>query len=196
VNKALVLKPLQSELLFFKANVLEYLKNYNGALRILATLKQTEKSPIINEAYTRIKKLLKENTKVKEPYVAWMRSLGSKFNKIALKTFATDYRGIVAINTIAKGEVIISVPKNAIITVRMGKETNIGKKVIESNTHLIYPNNSLLSVYVLLEKANPKTKWKYLIESLPKSVSNFPLFFNKKERALLTGSPFLSTHTK
>ena len=193
VNKALLLKPLQNDLLFLKANILESLKSYNEALRILISLKQSEKSPTINETYTRIKKLLKENAASKEPYAAWMKSLGSKFNKITLKCFAPDYRGIIATKPISANEVIISIPRNGIITVKMAKETNIGKKIIESNTSLIYPNNSLLSVYVLLEKANPKTKWKHFIESLPKSMSNFPLFFIKKERALLTGSPFLGT---
>jgi len=122
-----------------------------------------------------------------------MKSLGANFPKIELKYFAKDYRGVVATKEIQKEEIIISVPKEGIITLRMAKNSPIGQKVLTHGISLIYPNNSLLSTYVLQERANPKTKWACLIEAMPKSVSNFPAFFTEKERSLLNGTQFLLT---
>ncbi len=132
-----------------------------------------------------------EEKEMFDKYTNWMKSLGAQFPKIELKYFRPHYRGIVATDTISKGDIIISVPKEGMITLRMAKQTMIGKKILDHGTSLIYPNNSLLSTYVLLEKANPKTSWAHLLEALPKSVSNFPIFFTKEEKALLTGSQFL-----
>ncbi len=128
-------------------------------------------------------------------YTDWMKSNGAKFDKIDIKYFYKDYRGIVAKEDIAKGENIIFVPLNGMITLRTAKSGVIGKKLAEKKVGLIYPNNSTLSTYVLSEIANPKSTWKLLFKALPRSVDNFPIFFTKAEKALLKGSPFLGTGT-
>jgi hypothetical protein len=122
-----------------------------------------------------------------------MKDNGATFSKITLKFFGPNYRGIVATSPLDKDEVVLSVPKEAIITLTMAKNTSIGKKITSSGTFLIYPNNSTLATYVLLERANPHTKWKYMIDAMPKSVSNFPIFFTEEEKSLLKGSQFLRT---
>lgn len=122
-----------------------------------------------------------------------MKENGAVFSKIALKFFGPSYRGIVCTSPLEKGEVILSVPKETIITLSMAKNSPVGKKLVGSGTSLIYPNNSTLATYVLQEMANPHTKWKYMLESMPKSVSNFPIFFTPEEKCLLAGSQFLRT---
>lgn len=205
IDKALLAKPLHSTYLLLKAKILEALKNYHEALRLLGALKQSDKSLNVEDAYKRVKTLLKANqTKgklqlheaatedVHESYISWIKSLGIKFTRIELRTFAPNYRGIVATRAIDASEVVVAVPKEAIITVRMGKETEVGKKLVESGATLMHPNNSFLSIYVLIEKANPKTRWRHLLHSFPESVANFPIFFTKAERKLLAGSSFLA----
>ena len=130
-------------------------------------------------------KLLYEN------YTKWAISKGAKFDKIDLTCFYTDYRGLVANSNIKKGEIILFIPDNSIITLKMAKEAHIGKKIIENDANLIYKNNSTFSTYVLWEMANPKTRWKLFFKSLPKSVASFPVFFTEEEKKLLTGSHFL-----
>ena len=118
-------------------------------------------------------------------------SRGSKFSKIEVKLFGPNYRGVVATESIEKDEIIISVPKEDMITLTMAKNTSIGKRITEAKVSLIYPNNSTLATYVLLEEKNPKTKWRYMLDSMPKSVDNFPIFFKKEEKDLLKGTQFL-----
>ena len=138
-----------------------------------------------------IPKIALEEKEFYDRYTMWMKSLGAQFSKIELKYFRPDYRGVVATGVINKNDIIISVPKEGMITLRMAKQTIVGKKILDSGASLIYPNNSLLSTYVLLEKANPKTQWTLLIQAMPKSVANFPVFFTKEEKALLIGTQFL-----
>lgn len=123
-------------------------------------------------------------------YRKWMESLGSEFNKIELKYFYADYRGVVASEEIHKGDTLVYVPKGGMITLKMAREAKIGKILVDKKVSLIYPNNSVLSTFVITEMKNPHTKWKFFLESLPKSVSNFPIFFEEEEKNLLVGSPF------
>lgn len=124
-------------------------------------------------------------------YEKWMLSLGSKFNKIALHFFHPDYRGVIAKRKIYKGDEIVIVPRDGMITLSMAKKAPIGAKMVAANISLIYPNNSFLSSYVIYERAQPTSKWKYFFDCLPKSVDNFPVFFTKEELDMLKGSTFL-----
>ena len=133
-----------------------------------------------------------EELEMYKNYVAWMNQNGSKLDKIALKYFAKDFRGIVAKEDIHRGEAVIFVPKSVMITLKTAKQGKIGAQVVAKNCSLTYPNNSFLSSYVLHEQAVPSSKWKILFDAFPKNVSNFPIFFTDSEKKLLTGSPFLS----
>lgn len=121
-----------------------------------------------------------------------MNRFGSKFTKIEMKIFYADYRGIIATQDIYKGEEIVFVPKDCMITLSMAKQAKIGKILVEKGVSLIYPNNSFLSTYVISEIKDPNTKWKLLFEALPKTVDNFPIFFKEQEKLILKGSDFLT----
>lgn len=41
------------------------------------------------------------------------------------------------------------------------------------------------------ERRKENSEWFYYIDILPKSYSNFPIFFTEEERIWLKGSPFL-----
>lgn len=136
--------------------------------------------------------LAKEEEKLYSDYTAWMKENGSKFDKIELKHFGSDYRGIVATEDIERGEHIMYIPKPLLITLTTARQSKVGTQILAKNTPLIYPNNSLLSSYLLYEQANPSLSWKLLVEGFPKNVSNFPIFFGESEKKLLAGSHFLS----
>lgn len=129
--------------------------------------------------------------KLYEEYQNWMLTNGAKFDKLLIKYFRKDYRGLIAKRAIQKDEIIIFVPKELLITVSLAKISPIGKIIIENEASFEYPNNTFLSMFVLIEKSNPNTKWKLLFEAFPKTVDNFPVFFKENEFKLLQGSPFI-----
>ena len=55
----------------------------------------------------------------------WMLNGGSNFDKLKLRYYAPDYRGVHASREIKKGETILYVPKEQIITLEMAMESPI-----------------------------------------------------------------------
>jgi hypothetical protein len=53
--------------------------------------------------------------------IQWLYQGGSKFEKIKLRYYAEDYRGVHASKPIQRGETIIFVPKHQIITLETAK---------------------------------------------------------------------------
>ena len=63
----------------------------------------------------------------------WMRQEGANFDKLKLRYYAPDYRGVHAARNIRKGETILYVPKNEIITLEMAMESPIGSLMAARN---------------------------------------------------------------
>ena len=61
-----------------------------------------------------------------ETLFSWMREGGGNFDKLKLRYYAPDYRGVHAARDIKKGETILYVPKQEIITLEMAMESPIG----------------------------------------------------------------------
>lgn len=123
----------------------------------------------------------------------WLKDGGSQFDKLKIRYYTEDYRGVHAARDIKKGETILYVPKEQIITLEMAFASPVGKKMYEKGLRqrLISPKHSFLCTFIMQERRKPDTEWKYYIDILPKSYTNFPIFFTPEEKKYLEGSPFL-----
>ncbi len=126
--------------------------------------------------------------------IQWMHQGGSKFDKIKLRYYAADYRGVHASKNISRGESIIFVPRHQIITLETAKTSPIGKKLVTKGLmkRLFSPKHSLLATYVMEEKRKSDSYWHSYLDLLPKSFGCFPVFYTPEEKQLLIGSPFLA----
>lgn len=122
----------------------------------------------------------------------WMRTDGAQFDKLKLRYYAPDYRGVHAARDIKKGETIVYVPLKEIITLEMAMETPIGAQMAVRNfrQRLISPKHSFLSTYIMQERRKEVSYFDKYIDILPKAFDNFPIFYTQEERAWLEGSPF------
>lgn len=68
-----------------------------------------------------------------ETLFSWMRDGGAIFDKLKLRYYAPDYRGVHASRDIKKGETILYVPKAEIITLEMAMESPIGAQMAARN---------------------------------------------------------------
>ena len=59
--------------------------------------------------------------------LVWMKQYGAAFDKLKIRYYAPDYRGMHATRDIKKGETIVYVPLNEIITLEMAFATPIGE---------------------------------------------------------------------
>jgi histone-lysine N-methyltransferase SETD3 len=126
-------------------------------------------------------------------FTKWLADGGVDMGKIKIRYYAPSYRGVHARGTIRRNEVFLVVPRKLLITLEMAKATPIGAQMVKAKVDLLSPKHSYLSSFVLQERRKPETFWAPYFEMLPKSVSNFPVFFTVEEKQLLAGSPFLRT---
>ena len=127
-------------------------------------------------------------------YVKFLRELykyNAFFPKLEIHFYTDDYRGVLAKSNILKDEIIMTIPKDCLISLETAFETSYGKKIGEfMYNELNSPKHCLLTSFLLYEEKNPK--YKYYFDLLPKDYSNFPIFYTNKELDYLKGSPFLS----
>ena len=116
---------------------------------------------------------------------------GARLDKLKLRWYAEGYRGVHAKRKIRKNEEILYVPRDLIITLEMAKAAPIGKKMVDAGLDLLSPKHCFLTTYVLQERRNLTSKWKFFLDILPKTMENFPIFFSESEEVHLEGSPFL-----
>ena len=113
------------------------------------------------------------------------------FPKLDIHFHSNDYRGIISKKKINKNEIIMSIPKDCLITLEKVLETNYGKQIGKiMYKDLNSPKHCLLSSFLLFEEKNPK--WQFYFETFPKNFGNFPIFYTNKELEYLKGSPFLN----
>ena len=127
-------------------------------------------------------------------YVTFLRELykyNAFFPKLEIHFYTDDYRGVLAKSNISKDEVIMTIPRECLISLEDALNTTYGKKIGEfMYNELNSPKHCLLSSFLLYEEKNPK--YKYYFDLLPKDFTNFPIFYTNKELDYLKGSPFLS----
>jgi histone-lysine N-methyltransferase SETD3 len=119
-----------------------------------------------------------------ETLLDWLKRGGSEFGKLKIRYYSADYRGVHAARDIKKGETILYVPKEQIITLEMAFASPVGSKMYEKGLRqrLISPKHTFLSTFVMQERRKPQSDWQYYIDILPKNYSNFPIFFTDEEK--------------
>lgn len=86
-----------------------------------------------------------------EKMLKWLSEGGSKFEKLKIRYYGPEYRGVHAARDIKKGETILYVPKEQIITLEMAIASPIGSKMYEKGLRqrLISPKHSFLATYIM-----------------------------------------------
>ena len=77
------------------------------------------------------------------------------------------------------------------MTLEMARNNRFSQKLILKNYKLLSPKHTYLAILLLEEKANPESRWRLYIDSLPEDHSCFPINYSIGELEMLEGSPFL-----
>ena len=127
-------------------------------------------------------------------YIKFLKELykyDAYFPKLEIHFYSDEYRGVCAKSKIVKEEIIMTIPKECLISLELAMETNVGKEIGKfMYSELNSPKHCLLSAFLLTEEKSEK--WKFYFDLLPKDFSNFPIFYTDKELEYLKGSPFLN----
>ena len=171
-----------------------YLEMYN--IEMAEKYCKTKDQKLKNLIEERKKNIYNKTIKFKSYplYINFLKELyknNAFFPKLEIQFFSDNYRGVIAKSPIKKDEIILSIPKECLISLELVLETEYGKKIGEIMfNELTSPKHCLLSSFILFEKNNPK--WKFYFDLLPKDFSNFPIFYTDDELKYLKGSPFLN----
>jgi hypothetical protein len=113
-----------------------------------------------------------------------------KFDKLYIKELDANNRSIFSKTKLTPGEVVLRIPGSDIISLKNEKVKLFCKKSGMSTDNDV----ECLTAYLLHEyygKNPDNTKLEKYFSLLPKDFTNFPLFYNKQERKLLSNSFFL-----
>lgn len=122
----------------------------------------------------------------------WLLDHGSKFPRLELRDYGGEVRGCHAKDSIAEDEIIIEIPLRCLITVEMGKDTDIGRAILSSNIELDAPKHIFLMIFMLLDRKNPSSFFKPYYDILPPTLNNMPIFWTREELDYLQGSYILT----
>ncbi|EKU20979.1 set domain containing protein, partial [Nannochloropsis gaditana CCMP526] len=74
--------------------------------------------------------------------------------------YESDVRGVHAKEALAGDQVVVEIPLRCLITVEMGKESDVGKAVLASNLPLDAPKHIFLMLFMLTDRRNPSSFFK------------------------------------
>eukprot|EP00644_Phytophthora_capsici_P009387 jgi/Phyca11/526814/estExt2_fgenesh1_pm.C_PHYCAscaffold_130074 len=115
--------------------------------------------------------LVKEDV-VGPELIHWLESNGADTKKLSLQEYAPEVRGVHSKKVLVPGERILVIPKKCLITVEMGKQTDIGRKLLARNVDFHVETSFFRNYY----------------STLPSTLSNMPIFWSDEELSWLKGS--------
>ena len=123
-------------------------------------------------------------------FCEWLLANGAKFaDRVELRAYDDEVRGVHATREIGCDEVVVEIPLKCLITVEMGKATEVGRAVLEADLELDAPKHVFLMLFLLTDRAKKeKSFFEPYYDMLPATLSNMPVFWNEEELALLNGS--------
>ncbi|CAI5700447.1 unnamed protein product [Peronospora effusa] len=126
---------------------------------------------------------------VGQELIQWLDKNGADSKKLTLQEYAPEVRGVHSCKVLVPGERILVVPKKCLITVEMGKKTDIGRKLLARNVNFVAPKLIYLMMFLLTDMEHVETSFfRNYYSTLPSTLSNMPIFWSEKELQWLKGS--------
>ena len=84
-------------------------------------------------------------------FLDWLRTNGGSHDQLTLQKYADEMRGVHAAHDIVPDETICTIPLKCLITVEMGKATEVGRKVSMHNLQLDAPKHVYVMLFMLMD---------------------------------------------
>ena len=121
----------------------------------------------------------------------WLHEHGARTGPLRIGEHG-GVRGLVAAAGIAKGEVVLELPRTLLLTIGVAQASEVGQAVMKAYA----PGeceDATLAAFLLRERAAGDSFWKPYLDLLPEALPGFPLFFEPEVLDLLRGSSALET---
>ena len=108
----------------------------------------------------------------------WQDKMNIFHTKYEIRTLAPGIRGIYATEDIDKGVEIARIPLHSMIH----EDSMRGNPILDKMKAKIR-KNPLVAVMLYLETKNPNSKYKPYLNIFPKSLKNFPLYYDEYDKS-------------
>lgn len=111
----------------------------------------------------------------------WLHAGRATFPKVAIEIESPGKRNVVSTKFIKRGELIIYIPKEQIISLETIKTSPTIQNILKHKLKLHSPKHCLLAMYLLEQKQDPDSPFESYIHTLPTDCTNFPIFYSEEE---------------
>ena len=125
-----------------------------------------------------------------EKLLAMLDAPGADYTKTEMKFYGENQRGVHAKTGIKKGDTLMKVPYEKLVSEDIVRKTPIGKGILDNpalRSGLHFKHNNHLAAYILQEKEKPLDEQAFgpYIELLPDKFDEFPINFNAEDLTYL-----------
>jgi hypothetical protein len=127
-----------------------------------------------------------------DTFFKWCTERRYKFEKIKLRYYSADNRGLVAARDIEKGDTFITIPIHDLVFIARSPLMN---ELIKLNAASQINGEALWAAYLCEQMSDPESKIDNIqpyLDVLPKTFAEFPQCYTDAEIEMLKGSPFVS----
>nr|XP_053655087.1 actin-histidine N-methyltransferase-like [Cherax quadricarinatus] len=128
------------------------------------------------------------------PFMSWLEEKKIMVKGVEIAEFEEQGFGLQATEDLEQGQVVISVPCEAMLTEETARKSYLGS-LIERDPILQHMGNVSLALHTLGEFVNPQSPWQPYLRILPSSYST-TLYFTPQQLQMLKGSPILEEAVK
>jgi histone-lysine N-methyltransferase SETD3 len=125
-------------------------------------------------------------------FIDWLHASGGNHEQLTLQKYADEMRGVHATRDVAPDETICTIPLKCLITVEMGKSTEVGRKVSMHNLQLDAPKHVYVMLFMLMDMQEPESFFRPYYDVLPETLNSMPVFWSEEELSWLQGSYMVS----
>jgi protein-histidine N-methyltransferase len=125
-------------------------------------------------------------------FINWLKKNGAEFPNLYFKEMDNNMRSVFTKQFIPRDQQIVTIPRKLLITHQMGRETKMGKRLVNKNVTFNSPKHAYIIVFMVEEMRKGNSFFQPYFDILPDDLSNFPIFWNKKELDMLKGSAILT----
>jgi histone-lysine N-methyltransferase SETD3 len=183
-------------LLFLKRKLSELMKNtdstetlstlemaYRDVIdRYIAFVSQYEKKHSIRSSNENDDEKLKN-------FMEWSNKNYIRFNKVAVVDYEVSGKGIIAAEDISSDEIVIAIPRKLLLCEKTALESEVlGEIFTKLKEEMGLDESSIVTLFIMYEKANPNSKWKPYFDILPSTLPTYPLYFSDSALEKLNGT--------
>ena len=122
---------------------------------------------------------------------AWIKSNGGSIYNVSIANGDCEERGVVATAHVLKEQPVARIPKNCIITSKMGANCTLGQQISAHRSALpAFERQIFLLCFLLDDMTRKNSRFKPYYDILPQNLRNMPVFWADSELDAFCGSDF------